>query len=37
MMFQTSLQAKNDDAKWGVLAGLATFAALIGAWLFLVA
>ena len=36
-MFQNSLQAKDDNAKWGVIAGLATFLTLVGAWFFLVA
>ncbi len=36
-MFQTSLLAKDDNAKWGVVAGFATFLVLVGAWLLLVA
>ncbi len=36
-MFQTSLVAKDDNAKWGVVAGLVTFLTLVGAWFLLVA
>jgi hypothetical protein len=31
-MFETSQQTKDDGAKWGVAAGLASFAILLAAW-----
>ena len=36
-IFETSQQTKDEGAKWGIAAGLATFVVILGAWFVIVA